>query len=106
MAPMPDLVPKLAARPLSRTMRLLSVVHPGIRAVTSQIGPYTAWWDEQNQAAAGSDGPPPGRTAVTSGSSTNACAAMTTPDGGWSTWPCREPGWETPSSASCRPWPN
>jgi lysophospholipase L1-like esterase len=57
MAPMADPVPKLAPRPLSRTMRLLSVVHPGIRAITAQIGPYTAWWDEQNRQAATASGP-------------------------------------------------
>lgn len=54
---MADPVPRLTPRPLSRAVRLASLVHAGIRTTTAQIEPYTAWWDAQNQAAADGDGP-------------------------------------------------
>lgn len=54
---MSNLVPKLDPRPTSRAIRLLSLVLPGVRTVTAQIEPYTAWWDAQNQRSAGTEGP-------------------------------------------------
>ena len=54
---MTDVVPRLVPRPLSPTVRLLSRLSPGIRSVTSQIVPYTAWWDDRNQEAMTSTGP-------------------------------------------------
>lgn len=50
-------VPRLTPFPLGRSMRLIGYVVPGLRRVTAQIGPYTAWWDEQNQRAIDADGP-------------------------------------------------
>lgn len=49
--------PKLEPLPLGRGVRLLSLVAPGVRAVTRQIEPYTRWWNDQNQAAVGDHGP-------------------------------------------------
>ncbi|MDH3680340.1 MAG: SGNH/GDSL hydrolase family protein [Acidimicrobiia bacterium] len=53
MSPVPRLVP----RPTARSLRLLGLVLPGIREITAQIEPYTAWWDDQNQRAAEGSGP-------------------------------------------------
>ena len=50
-------VPRLVPRPVGRPVRLLGIVLPGMRRVTAQIGPYTAWWDEQNQQAVNTEGP-------------------------------------------------
>ena len=43
--------------PPSRAVQLFSYVARGVRTVTEQIVPYTAWWDDQNQAAAKGSGP-------------------------------------------------
>ena len=50
-------VPTLVPRPTSRALRLLGVAMPGIKSITKQIDPYTAWWDQQNQEAVASSGP-------------------------------------------------
>ncbi|MEM9134519.1 MAG: SGNH/GDSL hydrolase family protein [Actinomycetota bacterium] len=50
-------VPRLNPLPLGRSVRLIGYVVPGLRRVTAQIGPYTAWWDEQNQQAVEAEGP-------------------------------------------------
>jgi len=54
---MSSLVPRLVPRPPSPVLRLLGAAVRGIRAMTDQIEPYTAWWDEQNQQAANGSGP-------------------------------------------------
>lgn len=54
---MADPLPRLTPRPLSRAVRLASLLHAGIRTTTAQIEPYTAWWDAQNQEAVAGDGP-------------------------------------------------
>lgn len=50
-------VPRLVAKPPSRSLRALGLISRGVKAVTDQIEPYTAWWDEQNQRAAEKRGP-------------------------------------------------
>ena len=50
-------IPRLVPNPPARTLRLLGRFMGGIREVTDQIEPYTAWWDEQNQRAADAAGP-------------------------------------------------
>ncbi len=50
-------VPRLTPLPLGRSVRLLGYALPGLRRVTAQIKPYTAWWDEQNQRAVEAEGP-------------------------------------------------
>ena len=52
-----DRVPNLKAKPPGLVMRSLARVVPGIREVSAQIGPYTQWWDDQNQRALAADGP-------------------------------------------------
>ena len=50
-------IPRLVPNPPSRSLRALGFVLRGVRTVTDQIEPYTAWWDEQNQRAARASGP-------------------------------------------------
>ena len=54
---MSQLVPPLHPKRPALPLRVMSKVMPGVRAVLSQIGPYTAWWDAQNQDAARANGP-------------------------------------------------
>ncbi len=53
----PRRVPRLVPKPPSRALRALGYVLPGVRAVTDQIEPYTAWWDAQNQRVVDGSGP-------------------------------------------------
>lgn len=52
---------------------------PGIRRVTAQITPYTAWWSEQNQDALGQPGP----LLVVIGDSTAIGIGASAPDRGY-----------------------
>ncbi len=52
-----DSVPALHAKPPGIGLRSLSFVLPGVRRISAQIKPYTAWWNEQNQHALTADGP-------------------------------------------------
>ena len=52
-----DHVPQLVAKPPGAAVQLGAMLSGSIRAVTSQIGPYTNWWNNQNQEALGRSGP-------------------------------------------------
>ncbi|MFV0523068.1 MAG: SGNH/GDSL hydrolase family protein [Acidimicrobiales bacterium] len=53
----PPFVPVLQAKPPGAPVRVLAALTPRIRAVTDQIEPYTLWWNQANEAAAGGEGP-------------------------------------------------
>ncbi|MEM8924890.1 MAG: SGNH/GDSL hydrolase family protein [Actinomycetota bacterium] len=72
-------VPSLTPLPVGKTIRLLGVLLPGMRRVTAQIGPYTAWWDRQNQEAVNADGP----LLVAVGDSTAIGVGASAPDRGY-----------------------
>jgi lysophospholipase L1-like esterase len=76
---MTSLTPKLEPLPLGRGVRLLSLVAPGVRAVTRQIEPYTRWWDDQNRVAVGNQGP----LLVVVGDSTAIGIGASTPQRGY-----------------------
>ena len=72
-------VPKLAPLPVGRGVRLAGLVVPGVKKVIDQIQPYTAWWDDQNQAA--SRGSEPLLAVV--GDSTSIGIGASAPDRGY-----------------------
>jgi lysophospholipase L1-like esterase len=47
----------LSDRPTGPVLRALSAVLPGVRRVQAQVGPYAAWWESHNRAAAAAGGP-------------------------------------------------
>ncbi len=79
MSPMATTVPPLTPLPLGRGVRLLGMVLPGMRRVTNQIPPYTAWWDENNRRAAEAEGP----LLVSLGDSTAVGVGASEPDRGY-----------------------
>lgn len=50
-------VPTLVVKKPGIGVRALGLVSPGVRRVSAQIEPYTAWWDRQNQQAVEATGP-------------------------------------------------
>jgi lysophospholipase L1-like esterase len=72
-------VPPLEAKPPGPALRTLGLVVPGIRKVSAQIKPYTAWWSEQNQRSVEADGP----LLVLVGDSTAIGIGASAPDRGY-----------------------
>ncbi|MFT7601740.1 MAG: lysophospholipase L1-like esterase [Acidimicrobiales bacterium] len=72
-------VPSLVTKKPALGLRALGLVSPGVRRVSAQIEPYTAWWDEQNQRAAKKDGP----LWVVIGDSTSIGIGASAPDLGY-----------------------
>lgn len=60
-------------------LRLAGAVAPGVREVTTQIEPYTHWWNEQNQSVLDHDGP----LMVVIGDSTAIGIGASAPDNGY-----------------------
>ncbi len=54
---MVESIPELEPTKPGLLLRLAGAVAPGVREVTTQIQPYTRWWNEQNQRALDHDGP-------------------------------------------------
>lgn len=50
-------MPPLHPKPPGLGLRAVGLVIPGIRRISAQIKPYTAYWSDQNQVAAVADGP-------------------------------------------------
>lgn len=72
-------VPKLVPRRPGRAVQLLALLSSGTREITSQIKPYTHWWDQRNQAAAEQRGP----LMVVVGDSTAIGIGASAPDRGY-----------------------
>ncbi len=52
-----DHLPPLKAKPPGLFVRVAGRFLDGVAEVADQIGPYTAWWNDRNQAALDGDGP-------------------------------------------------
>ncbi len=76
---MTSTVPPLIARKPALFLRVLANVWPAMRTMTEQVYDYTAWWDGQNQEAAGGDGP----LLVAIGDSTAIGIGASRPDRGY-----------------------
>lgn len=50
-------IPPLVVNPPSTGVRALAKMFGGVREVSDQIGPYTDWWNTQNEIALRADGP-------------------------------------------------
>ncbi|MGI9617046.1 MAG: SGNH/GDSL hydrolase family protein [Acidimicrobiales bacterium] len=72
-------IPRLVPNPPSRAVQLFGYVARGVRTVTDQVVPYTAWWDDQNQTAATGSGP----LLVALGDSTAIGIGASAPDRGY-----------------------
>lgn len=76
---MPTPIPHLQPTKPGLLLRVAGMVAPGVREVTSQIEPYTDWWNEQNRVAVDHDGP----VMVIIGDSTAIGIGASAPDKGY-----------------------
>ncbi len=72
-------VPPLESKPPGLGLRALGLVLSGVRRVSAQVEPYTAWWNERNEQAMADDGP----LLVVVGDSTAIGIGASSPDLGY-----------------------
>ncbi|MEM7321855.1 MAG: SGNH/GDSL hydrolase family protein [Actinomycetota bacterium] len=72
-------IPELHPKPPGVGLRTVGLVLPGVRRVSAQIRPYTAWWSERNQTALHTAGP----LLVVVGDSTAIGIGASAPDRGY-----------------------